>query len=242
MLLCTAVKPRRANVMKRTFQISVLLLSFTVPASLCLAGETEQEHSGYVAIGKPTIFWRNGEWQTYKDGKWLPYFEVLRQEEAARQPVIVPEPEPEPAPEVPIEQPTDVGIPVYGGGYGYWFWDPFFQRQRFKHFRDHRHNEHAKGSGQTGTKPGTTTGIGQTTIGIGQQNGGIGRPTIGIGQQTPGIGQTTIGIGKPTIGIGQQAGGIGRPLFAPAPAPVPAPVVQHQQPTERTVSGAPGRR
>jgi hypothetical protein len=54
-----------------------------------------------------------------------------------------------------------------------------------------------------------STGIGQTTIGIGQPATGIGQTTIGIGQATTGIGRRTIGIGQPTIGIGQPNGGVG---------------------------------
>jgi hypothetical protein len=224
--------------MKRTAQI-LLLLSCIVPITLCTAAE--QEHSGYVPVGQPTIFWRNGEWQTYRDGKWVPYFEWLRQEEAARQPVVMPEPEPVPVPEdLPVEQASDMGFPVYGGGYGYWFWDPFLQRQRFKQFRDHRRNQHTKDTPAQGRTIVPTAGIGQTTIGIGQQNRRIGQPTIGIGQQSPSIGQPTIGIGKPTIGIGQPAGAIGRPLFSPAPSPPT--VLQHQSGIERTGFGMTGRR
>src|SRR5262245_28918608 len=120
--------------MKRTIQL-LLLISTFIPTAFSRAAEAE--HSGYVPIGQPTIFWRNGEWQTYKDGKWVPYFESLRQEAAAREPIVVPEPEPV-LEQLPTEQPPEVVVPVYGGGYGYFPWDPFFQRRRFGHFRDHR--------------------------------------------------------------------------------------------------------
>ncbi len=229
--------------MKRTIQI-LLLLACAIPSVWCRAAEAE--HSGYVAIGQPTIFWRNGEWQTYKDGRWVPYFESLRQDEAAkeaaaREAATMPEPEPVLVPEQPpIDQPPDMGVSVYGGGYGYFFWDPFFQRRHFGHGRDrdHRRNVHDKSASAQAATP--AAGIGQTTIGIGQQNGGIGRPTIGIGPQRPSIGQPTAAIGKPTIGIGQPAGAIGRPLFSPAPAP--APVTHSQASTERSGSGNSGRR
>jgi hypothetical protein len=202
---------------------------------MCTAAETE--HSGYVAVGQPTVFWRNGEWQTYKEGKWVPYFESLRQEAAARQQMIVPEPEPVLVPEEPpVEQPPEFVVPGYGGGYGYYLWDPFFQRRRLEHGRDHRRDQHPKPhSAQSGVP---SAGIGKTTIGIGQQSGRLGQTTIGIGQQNTGIGQTTIGIGKPTIGIGQPTATIGRPLFSPAPS---APVTQ-QPGTERWAWGTSGRR
>jgi len=219
--------------MKRIVQILLLLCS-SIPITLCRAAETE--HSGYVAIGQPTIFWRNGEWQTYKDGKWVPYFESLRQEAAARQQMIVPEPEPVMVPEEPLmEPPPDFVMPAYGG-YGYYLWDPFFQRRRFEHGRDHRHDQHTK---DHSVQSGAQVGIGKTTIGIGQQSGRLGRPTIGIGQQNTGIGQTTIGIGRPTIGIGQPTATIGRQLFSPAPS---APVTQTQPGTERSASWSSGRR
>src|SRR5262252_11007662 len=98
--------------MKRILQIC-LILSSIIPSVLSRAAETE--HSGYVAVGQPSIFWRNGEWQTYKDGRWVPYFESQRQEAAARQAMVVPEPEQVLVPEEPpVEQPPEFVMPAYG--------------------------------------------------------------------------------------------------------------------------------
>jgi hypothetical protein len=48
------------------FTLLVVVASLHCPADAPLA-ETR------VVIGQPSIFWHNGEWQTYNDGVWTPY-------------------------------------------------------------------------------------------------------------------------------------------------------------------------
>lgn len=142
-----------------------------------------------VIIGQPTIFWHNGEWQTYKDGVWTPYH---RRKAAPEHPKAAPQAKARRqkawrsatiTPTAGIGQnPTTIG-------------------------------QQPGGLGQP------TIGIGHTTIGIGQPNAGIGQPTIGIGRPNAGIGRPNIavgrpqGIGQPTIGIGQPSTDIGPPNF-----------------------------
>lgn len=150
----------------------------------------------YEIIGQPSIFWREGEWQVYKDGHWIPYAESkARPASAPAQAETL---------EVPVATPTPLtdtnSYPYYYDG-GYSYAVPLWGG-----FRGHRHGLHRK-IGQTHTPQNLNNrsigNIGRTTIGIGQ-------PTIGIGQPTIGIGQPTIGIGQPTIRIGPQSGIVGQ--------------------------------
>jgi len=156
-----------------------------------------QSSDAPVVIGQPTIFWHNGQWQTYKDGVWTPY----GQETAA-----------------PAE-PRDQGAldPRGSALAGRDTVRPEFHPSRYH--RPHRKGESNAGAAtQMGQSIGgpnvsigqTTIGIGQPNVGIGQRNG-IGQTTIGIGQPTIGIGQPNVAIGQTTIGIGQPNGGIGQP-------------------------------
>ena len=130
-----------------------------------------------VVIGQPSIFWHNGEWQTYKEGVWKPYGK--------------------PASNAFSQAPSKEGAVHQGGVVR----------------RDERERS-ARAS------RGSITGIGSTTIGIGQPNGigqstvGIGKPNVGIGRNNTGIGQPNIGIGQPN-GIGQTTIGIGKPAGFP---------------------------
>jgi hypothetical protein len=153
-----------------------------------------------VVIGQPTVFWHNGEWQTYKNGVWTPY---------GKAPAL--------SSQTPSGQPNSLGAGT----------DQDTARSDAQRVVHHAHrnkggsmaHHNAADTGQSTSSPGepndgigqTTLGMGQTTIGIGQPTVGIGQTTIGIGQPTIGIGQPTIGIGQPTIGIGQTTIGIGQP-------------------------------
>lgn len=181
----------------------VLAVAFATINIWCHA-DTEQ-----VVIGQPTIFWHEGEWQTYKDGVWTPYSKSAdqarkgtdskKQEGRGRVARSRQQKSTEPQNVIIGDDSTLVlGQPNIG-------------------------------IGQPNVGIGERNGIGQTTIGIGQPTIGIGQTTIGIGQPNMGIGQTTIGIGKPntgigqtTIGIGQRTVGIGKPnTFFPQPGAEP---------------------
>jgi hypothetical protein len=153
----------------------------------------------YATIGQPSIFWRDGEWQVFQDGHWIPH-------SATRStPVIEPQGIPEPLAQPEPEMVDTNGI-YYDWGYGYGL--PFFSRPHLHHFDRGRH---FKKPGPRSLNDSSVGGVGQTTIGIGQQSGGLGQTTIGIGQPNGGIGQTTIGIGQPNAGLGQPTIAIGQP-------------------------------
>jgi hypothetical protein len=172
-------------------------------AVCCRAAEADTDTP--VAIGQPTVFWHNGQWQTYKDGVWRPYHDEKRQEEepVAMQPEMAPEQVP--PPEEPGMYPPYFVDGIYVGGGG--------------HNRRRHHRPRPTPYGQAGQPVG---GLGQTTIGIGPQQPGLGQTTIGIGPQTPGIGQTTIGMGPQQPGLGQTTIGIGQPATASASQTKPA--------------------
>ena len=170
-----------------------------------------------VLIGQPTIFWRNGEWQTYKNGVWAPYGKTPAADQAGGGKIVVvggigPTTFRIGQPNAQIGQ-TTIGVGQPQGQIG----------------------QTTIGIGQPNGQIGQTTvaigqrsaQIGQTTIGIGQPNGQIGQTTIGIGQSSGQIGQTTIGIGQPngqigqtTIGIGQPSGTASASLTSPKPVDV----------------------
>jgi len=166
-----------------------------------------------VPIGQPTVFWHNGEWQTYKDGVWSPYHDENRRVEAP----AATEPAPEMAPEQGDAPEEPIMYPYYGGG--------IVNSGRFH--RRHRHRPRPTPYAQVPDPSGLpTVGIGQTTIGIGPQQPGLGQTTIGMGPQQPGLGQTTIGIGpqqpgigQTTIGMGPQQPGLGQTTIGIGPQP-----------------------
>lgn len=158
-----------------------------------------------VAVGQPSVFWHEGEWQTYKDGVWTPYF---RKVDSSRF---------QPGPSgVATTRPTaGIGQTTIGIG------QPQGRIGRPNTQIGQTTIGIAQPNGQIGS---TTIGIGkpqgqlgQTTIGIGQPNRQIGQTTIGIGRPQGQIGQTTIGIGKPQGQMSQTTIGIGQPNVAPAP-------------------------
>jgi len=137
-----------------------------------------------VVIGQPSIFWHNGQWQTWKDGVWTPYGQ-------------------EPAEPGEGESQVARGNTPNNNGTA---------RLEIEGGKIHRLHDRADlGKRRRGTDIGRATGaLGQPNIAIGRTTIGIGQPTIGIGQPTIGIGQPTIGIGQPTIGIGQPNAGVGQ--------------------------------
>jgi hypothetical protein len=174
----------------------IFTLLVVVASLRCWAGPAGGQAP--IVIGQPSIFWHNGEWQTYKDGGWTPYRKSGSDRSSQSR----------------LKEGT-----AYSG------------------HRGDKGTTWREGLGRSaGLRHGFNSGIGTTTIGIGQPNGigqsargmgepnvGIGRRTIGIGQpnvaigQRNGIGQTTIGIGQPNVAIGQPNGigqttiGIGKP-------------------------------
>lgn len=142
--------------------------------------------SAYEIVGQPSIFWRDGEWQVYKDGHWVPYAgSTLPQAQPVQaEPVYIPVP----APEAPITD-TNAYYPDDGYGYGYSYGFPLWNSGGHRHI-----NRNATHRRSIRTHP--PVDLNNRSI------GNIGRTTIGIGQPT-------IGIGQPTIGIGQQSGTIG---------------------------------
>lgn len=172
----------------KTFTLLVFIVAILHCRADLQGGETS------VAVGQPSIFWHNGEWQTYNDGVWTPYCKPLsnrvsqsRTKEGAAD---------------SRSQRGDRGV---------------VRRSTLAKSS----NPSAAGIGATTIGIGQPNGgIGQSTGGIGKPNVGIGRTTIGIGQpnvaigQPNAIGQTTIGIGKPNTSIGQNTTGIGRPNIA----------------------------
>jgi hypothetical protein len=156
-----------------------------------------------VVIGQPSVFWHNGEWQTYKDGVWTPYGKA--------------------SPNRFSQARSKEGTAYSGPGIR----DSRIARRTSPGNSTSLRREPKAGIGTTTIGIGQPNGIGQSTIGIGQRNvgigqrNGIGQTTIGIGKPNVGIGQTTIGIGQQNIGIGQPNGigrttiGIGKPANFP---------------------------
>jgi hypothetical protein len=228
----------------KTAALSVLFLTI----SLCTLAASDST----ALVGQPSIFWINGQWQTWNTGAWTPYghkpaakSDKSDQERRGNgghlnQPAPIRrtqravtgksdrlhsarDSEPGPAQGLPIGAPNvAIGKPNVAIG------------------------KPTTGIGQPMIGLGqptigigqSTTGIGQTTIGIGQPMKGLGQTTIGIGKLTIGIGQPTSGVGPPTIGIGQPTIGIGKPAIGigrPEPQK-PQPLSRNSRPeiSERT--------
>src|SRR2546429_391139 len=145
----------------RIFALLIVIASLS-----CLAA---QPGVGVAAIGQPSIFWHNGEWQTYKDGVWTPYGQAERSHSSR-----------------PGNEKVDAASGSLRIG---------ILRNSGREKSIHRSGESNPGIGQTTIGIGQPNGIGQTTGAIGQPNVGIGRTTIGIGQPNVGIGQPN-GIGR----------------------------------------------
>jgi hypothetical protein len=176
------------------------------------------------SVGQPSVFWIDGQWQTWNHGAWTSYGQkpTTKIEKPARDRRTAAENADKASDPTRIRRAPKMALAKPGS------------------VQSGLDSEATPG--QQGLPPGPpnlaigqpnlaigqpTIGIGQPTIGIGQPTIGIGQPTIGIGQSTtaigqttigigqpaPGIGQTTIGIGQPTIGIGQPTIGIGQPTI-----------------------------
>lgn len=175
--------------------MKIRLLVMLVAAGTAWSGASALAGEASEPIGQPSIFWHNGEWQTYKNGVWTPYTRSANPSEtgsgANRPETAVGGAKPSPD--------NSQGAAASSGAIGE---------------RNVQMGQPTIGIGRNNTglsqNPigigGNNTGIGPNNMGIGQNNTGIGRTTIGIGQNNGGIGQTTIGIGKPTIGIGERNG------------------------------------
>jgi hypothetical protein len=159
------------------------------------------------AIGQPSIFWHNNEWETYHDGVWVPYGQSVTNAMNARDTTV-----------------------TEGSGGGQSTDVIGRRRGRMARVRREPREQNHVSEGQETPRAGIgqpNTGIGQPNIGIGQPNTGIGQPNIGIGQPNTGIGQpnvgigqTPTGIGKPNVGLGQTPTGIGRPNIGIGKPPV----------------------
>jgi len=159
--------------------LSTLLLLATVGA-----GRTEDAP----AIGQPTIFWRNNEWQVFQNGRWVAYAEAAREKaafEAARAQAAeaaAAEAETPEAPAVPDSGNVQTNDYEQPWPYGYVMDLPTSGNPVQK--RRHGHKPHVPG-------------FGQPALGIGQPNMQIGQPNFTPGQMTPGIGQqATLGQQK----------------------------------------------
>jgi hypothetical protein len=214
-----------------------LLTLLSLAAALPCRVEAQEGDNG-ASLGQPTIFWHDRQWETFQDGRWLPY-RAPAQDFAVSEPETIAPPEPEPE----LTQPNDF-FPGYYWGFGFSNAGFHHRHERIRHARLKR-EQSGDAFGRPNVQVGRTTigigqpnvaigqpntGLGQTTIGIGQPNFGIGqpnfsigppnlalgKPTIGIGRRNIAIGQTTIGIGQPAIGLGRTTIGIGRPMaFSP---------------------------
>src|SRR5512133_116357 len=183
-----AQNPRLYTAMKpQTMVLLIAAASFSLCAYSAFADDR-------VVIGQPSVFWHNGQWQTWKDGVWTPYGQAVKK---ATEPAMLT------APNQLREHRTDAGVmrPQVRSG---------------SNLRAHRQPGLGSGASIGGQRPAgdnaarPTAGIAQNPIAIGPNNLGIGQPN-GIGQPTIGIGQPNIGIGQTTIGIGQSTIGIGQP-------------------------------
>jgi len=204
------------------------LLTFILSTTICCLGASEQS----TPVGQPSIFWVDGQWQTWNNGAWTPYGQkpTTKIDKPTRERRTIGENPDRASDSARIRRAPKIGLAKPGSAQS--------------------GLDSEVPSGQQGLPPGPpnlaigqpnvaigqpTIGIGQPTIGIGQPTIGIGQPTIGIGQSTTAIGQTTIGIGQPapamgqtTIGIGQTTIGIGRPTIG-----IGQPTIGIGQPTIR---------
>jgi hypothetical protein len=143
-----------------------------------------------VFIGQPSIFWLNGQWQTYNDGVWTPYGQPVSSH--------------------PARPHSKEGKADSGPGIG----DPGIVRDAGRRKSTGLSGESNARTGPTTIGISQSNGIGQSTGGIGKPNVGIGRNAIGIGKPSLSIGGSTNGIGQPN-GISQTTIGIGKPASLP---------------------------
>jgi hypothetical protein len=142
------------------------------------------------AIGQPTIFWRNNEWEMFQNGYWVPYAEVAKEKaaiaaaEARAAEMLAAQSE---TPEVPAA-PDSANVQT----------NDYESPQPYGYVMDLPTSGDHVGKARHGHRP-RVPGFGNSSVGIGQPNLAIGQPTIGPGQMTPGIGQ------QPTLGQSKSA-------------------------------------
>ena len=165
------------------------------------AHAASSEDQNPAAIGQPTIFWRNGEWQTYRDGIWSPYFQS--QDGTGK-------------PGDGIAHSGKAGDEAGPGVAARTEGGPGHER---RHRPWHHPNPNDLAAGGTGVRKhwgqpgngGSELAIGKPNVAIGQPNILIGQPNISIGQPNVAIGQPNLNIGQPNIAIGQPNVAIGQP-------------------------------
>src|ERR1051326_3816597 len=97
---------------------------------LMLAGGTFLSRAAtsdlYSNIGQPSVFWRDGEWQVFHDGLWVPYAATKPapsiEIQSSPESIVLPEPQPES---------VDTNAVYYDWGYGLPFLRPTHHHQRF---------------------------------------------------------------------------------------------------------------
>jgi hypothetical protein len=171
--------------MRRTLILMCFLL-----VSVCCRVASASDASSTHPIGQPSIFWHEGQWQTWNNGVWTPYGQKQKTGPA------------------PVGKLTEATVQPSGRGRG-------IDKSTIGMGQPNTAiGKPMWGIGQPTIGVGQPSGgLGQPTIGIGQPAPGIGRSTVAIGQPTTGIGQPAIGIGKPTIGIGRPTIGMGKPTI-----------------------------
>jgi hypothetical protein len=193
-------------------------LLLVMAGGLCCWSADTSRSGAPVFIGQPTVYWVNGEWQTWKDGVWTPYGQKADQSGRT------------------------AGESISRGEHDHGDVRPQNTQSRRGRHQNYPGGDNGSAGAETGRsydradqpniaigettirmgRPnvaiGQPNGIGQPNAGLGQQNTSIGQTTIGSGQQNEGMGQpngmgrTTIGIGRPNTGIGQPHG-IGQPAI-----------------------------
>lgn len=163
--------------MKRFF------VALAVGVGFCCWGESPSDSTQ--VVGQPSVFWHNGEWQTYKNGVWTPYGQK------ANEPVV-------------LQQRVAGDWIVLGNTNSA---GDSSGKQAIERTPVRRHILRTRGTGaQTEKAENANTLSASPQLGSAQStqpNISIGQNTVGIGQRN-GIGQTTIGIGQPNTGIGPR--------------------------------------
>lgn len=182
----------------RTF-MKIEFVALLIMGAALACGAQEADSDNRIVIGQPTVFWHNGEWQTYRDGIWEPYHDPARSAAAEA------EAEPEPMPEAAGA--AENGVPyspyvIVGGG-------PWGGRYHGFHHRPRR-------NGRPPARPVQPIGPANTAIGpanhhISPVGHAIGPTPIGIGQTPVGVRPPRAGSNPPSLSSGQTTIGGGRP-------------------------------
>jgi hypothetical protein len=170
-----------------------------------------------VAIGQPTVFWVNNQWQTWKNDNWVPYGrDVAPREPRSSEADSSQEPLNGSTPafhrQGRRDKSHDNGV-VRKNGLDGALGQPDVQTDQPNIAIGHGNigiGQPSMAMGPPNVAIGQPHGVGGPDVAIGTPNAGIGQTTIGIGQANPGIGKAS-GIGQTTIGIGQPNTGLGEP-------------------------------